>query len=416
MNELIEDVGNQGGIYIILNIMDCKAYVGQADDFNKRTHVDVLEQGKDNSELQKVYDEKDRDLIYFVVGNVVEHEDKATRKSLLDTYEKLFMTIVEEMGYSLYNHNIKRDARTIEQLNLDKKDYNEAKNALIEDFLLRFNITPEELCKGDDLVKQHALEFYASKRLEKENKEISLFRRDRFFFNRTRINDILGTQERSICQLDLSEMFISKAGQYIGESLDQILNYKVKTIKDNKYCLWAFSDRAVSTEKVRQCCREREKKGKDTYVLFSFTPSEEYADKSSYKYSCLKKGVIKSIYEDEVNFLKLQIENKKRCIVPEEVACTGASESGVDAFVFEEIFLLKENMNENELREKYMAVGKSNLYELPKSTKYRSTFYVQRKDLQEKIDYEKLCVESKHRSICFVGKLKAPYILSLKQD
>ena len=36
------------GIYMILNLVDCKVYVGQAKNFNKRNHFNQLISNRDN--------------------------------------------------------------------------------------------------------------------------------------------------------------------------------------------------------------------------------------------------------------------------------------------------------------------------------------------------------------------------------
>ena len=63
MDNGMRDMANRSGIYVIVNIMDCKAYVGQARNFSKRSHIAELAQGTDNDRLQKAYDDQEKDKI-----------------------------------------------------------------------------------------------------------------------------------------------------------------------------------------------------------------------------------------------------------------------------------------------------------------------------------------------------------------
>lgn len=402
MDNLIEVKVDNGGIYVILNVLECKAYVGQTKDFSKRTHISELEHGIDNSNLQDDFDniDKEREFVYFVVvdaGNKPE-------KRILDTYEKLYMTLMEDLGFYLYNDILKREDRTIEKLNIDKEEYDRAKKTLIQDFIIHFDIEPNELIESCLSRRQQALEYYANNRLNLHNKKS-----DRFLFSRTRINNILGNEVKSLNSIDISEMFFSKAGNYVGEGLDQILNYKIKSINKYGYCLWAFANNAVHTETVRACCRDREAQEKDAYVLFKFTPSSEYASNFSYEHSCLTKSSVKCLNAKDLKFLKLKQEHNGRYTVPKEIVCTASNHSSADAFVLQEMFLIKEDIDEDELKKQYLAVGKHGMYDI-RPNKRRSTFYIQAKN---NIDVNKLYVEAKHRTISFIGKLAPPYIITI---
>ena len=57
----------KSGIYIILNLIDCKVYVGESKNLYNRTHSYELFNGKDNSKLQKDYDEG-VEFIYITVA------------------------------------------------------------------------------------------------------------------------------------------------------------------------------------------------------------------------------------------------------------------------------------------------------------------------------------------------------------
>ncbi|HIR13056.1 MAG TPA: hypothetical protein IAB31_03920, partial [Candidatus Choladousia intestinavium] len=161
---------NSGGIYVILNLIDCKAYVGQAKNFSNRTHTLELYGGNDNNKaLQTDYMNDDLELIYFVIGRYVGKYINDYDKHTFDRYEKLFMTLMEDLGFSLYNRNIKREDRTFEKLKFSEKDYDDALKELKNDFIIRFNMDPDYLSRASIPVRQQALDFYADKRLKSSN-------------------------------------------------------------------------------------------------------------------------------------------------------------------------------------------------------------------------------------------------------
>ncbi len=417
MDNGMRDMANRSGIYVIVNIMDCKAYVGQARNFSKRSHIAELAQGTDNDRLQKAYDdqEKDREFVYFIATS-----DKAggiAGKNILNKYERLYMTLMEEMGFCLYNRNIRKCDRTLEKLGLDEEEHDRAEEALTKDFEIRFGHSPKSLKEAGEETKQQALDHYVSQRLTQQEKTGKRLEGDRLLFNRARIKEILGGQEKSITALDLGEMFISKAGSYIGEGIDQILYYETEETRKFGYCLWTFANNAVPLETVRECCRQRGAQGKDTYVLFSFTPSAEYGSKPANKHAVLKKVEAGKLMPEELDFLHLNQGEKGQYIVPDGIDCTASGQSSSNAFVIQEFFLATEVVSESGLKEMYTTVGaRGTLYDVDKGGYQRSTKYVQLKDTQNSVDYEKLCTEAKHRSFCFVGKLVAPYVVRLTQE
>ena len=164
---LTEVEPTSGGIYLILNILECKAYIGQAKKFSKRTHVENLARGNDNSKLQYDFDdvEKNIDFVYFVVA----YSDDNPIKRVLDNYEKLFMTLMEDLKFTLYNTNIKRQDREIEKLKIDIGEYYRAKKALYDDFEYRFDILPEELINADLDRRKEALNYYIKERMNEKH-------------------------------------------------------------------------------------------------------------------------------------------------------------------------------------------------------------------------------------------------------
>ena len=94
-----KQTAEESGIYIIVNIMDAKAYVGKATDLSNRTHKQDLRRKFDNQNLQADYD-KGVKLVYFKLFYDTNYND------YLFNYEKFYMTLVEDYGgFELYNRN-----------------------------------------------------------------------------------------------------------------------------------------------------------------------------------------------------------------------------------------------------------------------------------------------------------------------
>lgn len=400
------NLSKQSGIYAIVNIMDSKVYVGQAKEFNNRDHFLQLKKGNDTKRLQADYD-REKELVYFVLGNL--NQETEWNDTDLDSFEKMYMTIFEDLQFELYNCNIQRKDREIESLeDFVKEQYHSAVESLNNDFLMRFEVKAKDVPKLTEGEKKEMLEKYARNRLEHQV-ETS----DRFFFNRNRIEKIINNPMplEELESLNLDEFFFHKVGNYLNEGIDQIIYDKSQSIKANEYCLWAFAANAVNAETVRSLCRERAKHHTDTYVLFSVTPSSKYASSKSHKQSVLKGKDCKDLATDEIAFLNLQEVGKKDYKVPNAVACTAKSSTSANAFVIQKISLIDGDIEKSKLAENYLAVNKSgNLYQHTKR-KVCSTFYMRS---NKKLHDNKALFETPdNKSFCFLGKLAAPYVIKL---
>lgn len=427
------NLSKQSGIYAIVNIMDSKVYVGQAKEFNNRDHFLQLKKGNDTKRLQADYD-REKELVYFVLGNL--NQETEWNDTDLDSFEKMYMTIFEDLKFELYNCNIQRKNREIESLeDFVKGQYHSAVESLNNDFLMRFGVKAKDVPKLTEGEKKERLEQYARNRLEQyarnrlehqvETSDEYAYKRakyqvetsDRFFFNRNRIEKIIDNTMplEKLESLNLDEFFFHKVGNYLNEGIDQIIYDRKQIIQDNKdnkkYCLWAFAANAVNAETVRSLCRERAKHHTDTYVLFSITPSSKYASSESHKQSVLKGKDCKDLTTDEIAFLNLQEAGKKDYTVPDAVACTAKSSTSANAFVIEKIFFIDRDIEKSKLAENYLAVNKSgNLYQHTKR-KVCSTFYMRS---NKKLHDNKALFETPdNKSFCFLGKLAAPYVIKL---
>lgn len=399
------NLSNCSGIYLILNIIDWKAYVGQTVNFNNRDHIYELEKGKDSTDFQRDYDEG-TEFVYMIAYY---DPDKETN---LDTYEQMYMSLMENFGFSLYNkqHNKTdqaRENRSISNLGIDEDFYLDAKKEFNKDFKERFGISPVELSESSNSRRKEALEYYAKERLKLEK-----FAGDRFLFNRQRIQSLFNNNSRSILSLDIDEMFISKAGNYLGEGIDQIVNYELTSINKNNYCLWTFAYNAVSHEVVKKRCVERQQMNKDIYVLFEYTPSNVYASSEQKQFGCLKKENAKELTDDELDFLSFERGKNGDLCVPADIDCTATATQSTSAFVIQELFLLDEVFDSNSFNDYYQARRNNELQDISKGGFQRCTHYIERrKDKDFKLD--DVLEKSVHRKFCFVGKLAAPYILLL---
>ena len=401
------NLSNCSGIYLILNIIDWKAYVGQTVNFNNRDHIYELEKGKDRTAFQRDYDEG-TEFVYMIAYYDPYKEIKG---ATLDTYEQMYMTLMENFGFSLYNeqHNKTdqaRENRSISNLGIDEDFYLDAKKEFNKDFKERFGISPVELSESSNSRRKEALEYYAKERLKLEK-----FAGDRFLFNRQRIQSLFNNNSRSIRSLDIDEMFISKAGNYLGEGIDQIVNYELTSINKNNYCLWTFAYNAVSHEVVKKRCVERQQMNKDIYVLFEYTPSNVYASSEQKQFGCLKKENAKELTDDELDFLSFERGKNGDLYVPADIDCTATATQSTSAFVIQELFLLDEVFDSNSFNDYYQAIRRNNeLQDISKGGFQRCTHYIKRsKDFK----LDDVLEKSVRRKFCFVGKLAAPYILLL---
>lgn len=417
MSENYEE--NAGGIYIILNALDCKAYVGQAQTFSNRTHLDDLMNNIDaNVNLQKDYS-AGKELIYFVP---VIFEDPSDKESL-NRYEKIYMTLMEDLGFTLYNIRPTRENRTWEKLQVSNEAQEKYKHLLAKDFRHRFQLTPEQLVSSSKKERFKVIDHYSYSRIRDidKYKTEEFLKPDVFMFNRERAKALFNNKVVSYKSLSLDEMFLSSAGNYLGEGLDQILSYENNTIHrtmdgaGNGYCLWTFSNNAVSLKQIRKKCRDYHKKGKDVFVLFTYTPSTTYSYAEPHEHQMLVPEEKRELLDDEVkalHFCEKRFGRKKRLMVPDFVDTTSADWPNAAAFVIQEFALLKEQLNPNKLKESCFAVRANDSSEIKEYN--RSTFYLVVKDNCSISDA--FTDDDGSRKITFVGKLAAPYIIRLTGD
>lgn len=390
------------GVYIILNLIDCKVYVGESENLYNRTHSYELFNGRDNSKLQKDYDEG-VEFIYITVA--INSENKIERKN----YEELYMSIFEDYGFELYNINREFKDMQIDDLKVKKEII---LNELDSDFVKMFAYKPKDLVSKSCEDRSEILENYIKRY---ENKEIgNELINYNLFYNTKRIKNIIG-KSINIEEINKDELFFSKVGAYIGEGMDIIFNYETKAIREYGYCLWTFGAGQIHKDTIQEICKKREELNKDTYVLFNYTPSSKYSNSESncFKYLSLKDN--DKITESDKKFLNLKEEGKGYLKVHENMDCTAKGKKSCLAFVIEDFYYVDSNIDIKNLRSKYVRINKDNQIGKDEQHYSRSTSFCRLKE--GFLENEKVKIsEIKNRGFQFVGKLASPYIVKLNKS
>lgn len=108
MKEAGDNISNYGGIYVILNVLECKVYVGQSMKLNDRDHISELQNRIDNNiKLQNDYNDLKKEFVYFIVVSYQE----TIEKMRLNAYEQLYIKIFEDLGFFVYNSVKKKNCQ-----------------------------------------------------------------------------------------------------------------------------------------------------------------------------------------------------------------------------------------------------------------------------------------------------------------
>ena len=218
----------------------------------------------------------------------------------------------------------------------------------------------------------------------------------------------------------MHELFFSKAGNYKGENIVDILRWKMQDIPEDKehgFCLWSVANNAVCENVVRKLCRDRKKNDLDTYVLFYYTPSSKHAysptnDDVKKRYNWLSSKTANQLTDDEIRFLGFEYEEGRYKIT--NVKSTGDMKYAL-AFVIDKFFLLSENINETVLKDQYVRVNEEGYGDLKTMSFNRQTHYLRLNDNYGEDNLKELCSEDLGRKFCFMAKLAAPYIIRIEK-
>lgn len=454
METVSNSIVNESGVYIILNLVDCKAYVGKAKKLNSRNHLPDLIKRIDNNKILIEDFQSGKEFVYFVLLNSGPSGGYSAES--LNFFEQMYMTLVEsgasgaESRFILYNDPNKpaRKNRTKEELQKKYKCistelgysfsdlWDMADEQLNKEFAWRFGKNLKDLAASSETDRRNALEYYvhgrrlnkklmAAKRSEEEKKrptedEDVFMDGDVLYLNKERIKSLLEPEKAvKFCDLipELSECFFSKAGSYIGDGLEQILAYEQLSIEDYGYCLWTFGGNQLHMETVTRRCRELARGGKPIYVVFRFTPSSVYASGQKFWHRLVDKRSMKLINSMPAGDNRFLQDIKNSTKIPSGIECTTTSQSPALAFVVRRLFPIDDNIQEYPFLKAYEIVNKPDhprnepRYTDPTKRSYqRNTFFICQKEGTE----VELIPEASGRVIYFAAELAAPYVVRLE--
>lgn len=419
----------ESGIYIIVNIMDAKAYVGKATDLSNRTHKQDLRRRFDNQNLQADYD-KGVKLVYFKL-----FYDPKKANAYLFNYEKFYMTLVEDYGgFELYNsnENPKKENRTEEELRkLTYNDYtfdsllSDAKVHIDKDFQCRFDMTMQEIVQANRTERQNALNKYWEKRI--------LFTNETPYFSKDYLSKTYDMKAISLKELNPDRMLVTTAGVYLNESLYDILDYETKAIQEYGYCLWTFG-RKINTQFGRAFCSNWvQNSGKDIYLLIRYTSSGDKSEVTSFRH--FNRTDFNRLSAEEQRLLLGKDGDACELLIPENINATGTKNAS-HGFIIEEFCYLKEHFDFEEFKKLFWAVSKSSSYAVgiyPNMNRPKAVLSDATASLNGHHDTSCLCMKDDcnlssllHKEIenpnrdniagytnYIVAKLKAPYIVDI---
>lgn len=360
------------GIYIIVNILDAKAYVGQAKKLTNRTHFDELMGKTDNHNLQADFD-AGKPLILFRVledrwqetysgGQKQEKSLLKSNKKLLNLFEKIYMTIVQEHGkWALYNTaSAKADSRTLDSLwdaynaiiqedesmrqifSLigDKKDpFKRVKKVFDQDCIARFGKTMQQLKETSLENRKKALDYYLSNR--------DKWRCIQNYIDKSLVVNLLkkhneytdAFKEYDIDSLPLDHLILTTGGPYLNETFENIILGEMHGINQNGYTLWTFGKK-INPEFGRQFCIDSVQKSKeDIMLLIRHTVSPELSVPVFYTKF---KTDINSLTREEQELLLKNSPDWNARRIPEGIDTTGSKNSNY-AFVIKELGFLSQD-------------------------------------------------------------------------
>lgn len=394
------------------------AYVGKADNFSKRLDSHLAEM--EDALKKRGSDENINLLKHFIEGHELVFIP-AIKLSVpdLETYERFCMDLMEEYGFTL--DNINRG-----EYNLSEEVKEECRAELEEGFQLRFETSPGLMAKASLEERKEMLEKYAGKRLESFEQKENTFAGDRFIFSRAYFKNKLG--EKSLAEIDLGDQFFfSKAGNYIGDGLDQIIDYESRAIAKHGYCLWTFAGNAIARETIHRVYKQWAKEDKGVYAILTMTFSQDASDGQKTRYPVLKK--------DEANIIKKAFEGKTEAFFGEmdevqngylvaddiDVTAKGAKKkrnTTCEAFVIEQLYLLDRTYNPKQVADFYGAVQGDDTFYAHRidyiGTK-RSSFFMRRKESAVG-EFWKAGIEDGSNRMSFLAKLAPPYVVVLSDE
>lgn len=411
------------GIYLIVNVMNCEAYVGKAHNLAKRTHKYELKKGiEENIKLQNAFNRGDV-LIYFTIG-YDNNENCCTKDKMLLDYEKLFIYITEQYGkFTLYNgeNNPKMGNRTREAVLALPSFRNQpqiierAREAVDEEFEYFFgpSRTMRRLVESP-LERENALKYFMEHkdRLNKRN----------FYLKKPRLKEY-GLKEYGIEELKSKLFLVSTGGSYLKDDIYKILKMEITAIEKYGYCLWVYGKGKINTQFGRKICEYQNKKtGDDIYLLIKHTHSGNYD------------AAVRLAHFQEKDFLGLCEADQKflsssgNMEIQSDMDSTG-TQTADHAFVVKELGYLKESFDFEQLKEMCYRITErvSRKYGNKEDAWIGGGYYVEARHsvtgqndtgcllLKDGESLTKLKLENNNTTDYIVARLASPYIVDLEQ-
>ncbi|MBQ4282466.1 MAG: hypothetical protein IJB96_00875 [Lachnospira sp.] len=350
---------NNGQVYAFINLISKKVYIGETGDGENRelTHALCIFGLEDKGSNQNLIDEKQSGG--FCLLQLYSFPDKSKCDKEWLAMETIYMYLFVKHGYQLYNSNNGRDnigkKRKFLVEKTDRKELKEYLMAFLKAYqipkdLVNQNSNEEACCISDwddllkiaekiliedlinafgsnifvdmDLNERKALwnKFVEDKRVHKDFIVLENMKniQDFFVFNKERLK--ANRQEYEIKQVSIKKLLeknkldyiiYTKAGDYLGETLYQILFNKFadlqckydpfeKQYKDTGMCFWSVAgdqQEWISRMLSSKCDK------KDVYMLLFYTGSKNLStalpkEKKAKTFSLKRKDEYKYEYPD----------------------------------------------------------------------------------------------------------------------
>lgn len=462
------------GIYAIANIIDMRIYIGQAQSLNSRcdSHYYDLIRGADNARLQEDYN-AGKELVFFTLEAGGWYSN--TIKRDLNFLESMYCYIAIQEGLkedeSLYNANKNETIRCGGEDYFKKKFKREHKSGK------NFREKRAQIMKQFDTVFRDHFGKTAGELLElsREDREKIW---DKYKDNHNKLhngmfnsNDKYGEYSLGLISISdqndkvpvipsLDRIIFTKIGEYLDQSMLEILEEKLQDIHENGYCFWALNK--MNTETVRYFCSHNDKDDEwhdqDIYVIMKYTDSPSEIKKRCDQAKILDchsasdtEGITTSdrVYGGDIREMELEGFKPVESLRLEKTDCAdmqfpatlrhretckkdGRCPDYGRAFVVEKLYILKENFPEEDLLQFY-DVCNSGYYKKGKSDELkravgsirgqndtaclRLNSQFKSDDVRKKLGGQMVRRdEESYEGNYIVAKLKNPYFVKLRLD
>lgn len=403
-------------IYIVLHEGDNRAYIGKTKNLVGRTHFTDLIKGTSSSgALQDLYNQTDRELLFFpLISDEYDKDDakydNSKNREELNLQERFCINHFKDLGFKLLNKQIPKK----ENIKIDEEKKQEYIYEVDKAFLNRFKLSVSEYVEADAGKREQVFKDYKDLRTKEHKDNSEHFKYDLLFMYKESFDSLIKNGERkTITSLPIEKVIYSKVGEYIGDGIDQIIDYEQNVIEQFGYALWTFSNTALSKEMVRE-----EMQGEELYVLFDYTSSLAYAVGEAVKHDVVNSSDKENA--EVMEALNLSTNSNDSVVkLHEDINCTAYGNKSCLAFVIEEFYPLDETIDKDWIKENFdcLVLDKTNppkgwVSDVGFNAHSKNTYFLKQKR-NAKIDNIPNPSENKKGRFSFVGKLKYPYVIRL---